>query len=455
MNLKDILAEYIKEFLASKERTLMIDGERYYQVENDVIGSNKEIKLSHGFMANMIDEKVQYLLGKEFTFECEDKGFLEAVKNIMGEDLLYEFQDVAYEASNKGIAWWQVYFNEEGEFKYKLIPSEQCCPIWKGSLHHKELEGMLRVYDVETYTGRERKKDITHVEYYEPDGITYYIYDDGRLLLDSEKYLNVGDGVEKIGHYIKDGEHISFGTVPFVWCKNNRKELPDIKFVKTLIDEYDKSRSDIAQLLEDCRNWIAVIAGYEGDADNDDIMKMIKEKRRVFVDENGNINILTPKIDTEAAESHGKQLKEDINTLGRTISRSSEGFKSLPSGKALKFMYGGIDLKCNIIEHELKRMFRQVIKFLEIALGMNSKSKIEIIFNRDIMINESDVIEDCKKSVGMLSDETVIANHPYVKDVDKEIAKIKKENSKEDDDNKPYKGVFIEKGEGDGEGEEE
>ena len=54
-----------------------------------------------------------------------------------------------------------------------------------------------------------------------------------------------------------------------------------------------------------------------------------------------------------------------------------------------------------------------------------------ITFNRDILINETEAIESCVKSVGILSDETIIEQHPWVDDVQKELERIKKQKEEQ------------------------
>ena len=56
-------------------------------------------------------------------------------------------------------------------------------------------------------------------------------------------------------------------------------------------------------------------------------------------------------------------------------------------------------------------------------------------------INESQAIEDCQKSVGIISTETIVAQHPWVNDSKAELEKIKKEkdNAIEEIEN-TYKG---------------
>ena len=46
---------------------------------------------------------------------------------------------------------------------------------------------------------------------------------------------------------------------------------------------------------------------------------------------------------------------------------------------------------------------------------------MELIFNRDCLINESEAIDNCIKSREILSEETVVLQHPWVKDVKEEL----------------------------------
>lgn len=55
--------------------------------------------------------------------------------------------------------------------------------------------------------------------------------------------------------------------------------------------------------------------------------------------------------------------------------------------------------------------------------------KKAIIFNRDMLLNETEVIDNCTKSVGLLSDETVIANHPWVDDPQAELDRLADQQS--------------------------
>ena len=97
-----------------------------------------------------------------------------------------------------------------------------------------------------------------------------------------------------------------------------------------------------------------------------------------------------------------------------------------PNQMNIQSMYSDIELESNAIETELQAAFEDVIWFLKCHLanthvGDFEDEEYEIIFNRDILISEADVINNIKNSVGILSDETLIAQHPWVDDPDAEM----------------------------------
>ena len=96
--------------------------------------------------------------------------------------------------------------------------------------------------------------------------------------------------------------------------------------------------------------------------------------------------------------------------------------------------HGGFELKeeikkyldANGIESEFLVSLNELTKFVKLWLMLVGKGdftgvKVDFIFNRDIIINESDAIEQCVKSREILSEKTVLENHPWVKNVEEEF----------------------------------
>lgn len=106
-------------------------------------------------------------------------------------------------------------------------------------------------------------------------------------------------------------------------------------------------------------------------------------------------------------------------------------------------MYSDIDLDANAMETELQAAFEDLFWFVNTYLasigeGDYGDEEISVIFNRDILINESEAIDNCAKSAGIISDDTIVAMHPWVDDPAAELERLKKQ--KEEDD--PYRASF-------------
>ena len=401
----------ISDFNVSKTREWMLIGEKYYQVDNDILAhTNARIvdgktvnesyrannQLAHAKYKSQVDEKIAYLLAKPFTYQCEDnqgEWYKKLVMDILGKHFQHQFTKLGYEASNKGIGWLHIYVDEQGAFRTMVIPAEQCIPVWKDA-EHTELETLIRVYAVDVWE-YDIRKSVTNVEVWTADSVAYYRLD-GKLLIWDDALNNDGD-YGPVSHIrtTLDGWR-SWGRIPFVPFKNNQIELPDIKFVKSLIDAYDSGRSEAANYVEDVKNLIFVLKGYGG-ADLDEFMTDLNRNRAIKIDD---------------VEDGG------VDTLG----------------------------------------FEQLLFFVDEYLKLTGKGDfsaidLNIVFNRNMAINEAEQIQNCTNSRGTISDKTILAHHPYVEDVEGELELLK--DQKQEADYEWDKIPVKKAGEGDDEGEEE
>lgn len=447
---EEMIKIYIDEFNISKTRKLMLKGEEYYKVENDILKrkmiryedenpvediTKPNNRLAHGFMKNLIDDKVNYLLSKPYTMNCKNEEYLTKVNDLLGKRFQKMLSKLGVEASNKGISWLHIYVNSKGEFKFMKVPSEQVIPLWVDN-DHEELQALIRYYDVETYIGKKREI-ITKVEYWTNESVTYYVIENGKLILDSEMYLEYENFN---GHFKINNENGGWSKVPFIPFKNNDFELPDLQFVKTLIDNYDLTRSDISNQLEEIKNIIYALKGYGGE-NLSEFMRDLAYYKAVKLEEDGSVDTVESTINIDAAKTHYEALKKDIFDFGQGVDKNSDKLGNSPSGIALKFIYSGLDLKCNALEEWFKWSFQELIyfinKYLEFIGETYSDEEVEIIFNRDIAINESQAITDAQNSKGVISNKTIVANHPWVTDLDEELKQIEKENSTPEEDMLP------------------
>ena len=115
-----------------------------------------------------------------------------------------------------------------------------------------------------------------------------------------------------------------------------------------------------------------------------------------------------------------------------------------PNQMNIQSMYSDIDLDANGMETEFQAAFEELLWFINQdmankGVGDFEQEEITVIFNRDILINESEAITNCQNSVGILSNETIVEQHPWTKDAQTELERLKKEKAEAMSD---YMGAF-------------
>ena len=445
--MEDFIRAEIARFLASKERALMLTGERYYKNDHDIIDRKRQYvdeegkahpepnlannRVPHAFLRALVDQKTGYLLGKPFSFQAESDAYGKALAELMDEDFRRMLKDVGEEAVIKGLAWVQPHYDEEGALRFVRIPSEQVHPLWADNAHTK-LDAVIRVYDVDAYDGAELKT-ITKVEYWDASGVKHYELSAQGLIPD----VSQGDGGEAYHMADTKGRPMNWERLPFVCFKYNKYEIPLIKYVKGLIDDYDARTSDDANNLEDLPNSVLVIQNYDG-ANLGEFRRNLALYRAVKVSGDGGVSALTVPVEMEAVARHLERTRRDIYAFGRGVDPLSDNTGNA-SGVALKFLYAHLDVDCNIMESEFSASLKALLWFYTTHLantggGDFAREKVEFAFNRDIIISETDAIQGVKDSVGILSEETVLSMHPAVSDVQEELRRKKKEAEEQSED---------------------
>jgi len=430
---KEIL-DAVKGFLCSQKREEMLCGERYYEGQNDiltrkrmVIGESGELtedknlsnnRIAHGFFKKLVDQKAEYLFGREFTVSAEKADFSEHLQRIFDADFKNRLKNLCKEAVVKGVAWLQVYF-ENGEIRFKKIPSEEVIPIWADN-EKNTLEALIRVYGV-----MRSKKSVNAVEYWDLSGVRYYILDNGRLYNDAKR--------ENSTHITLDGVGYNFKKIPFIPFKYNEEEISLIRYTKSLIDDYDLLKSDDSNTICDVPNSILVVKNYDGQGLGE-FRKNLSRYKAVKVTDDGGLDIKSSNISTDMVERHLALDRKDLYEAGRGVDTQTEDF-STSSGVALKFLYADLDLDANGIESEFLVSLKAVTEFIKVWLYIAEKGdfagdEVTFTFNRDIIVNESSAIEECVKSKEILSEKTILENHPWVRDVETEIARKGEENGR-------------------------
>lgn len=445
-----VVAE-INRFRRSKRYLDMIAGEDYYQGKQDIrfkrrtaIGENGKLTVLDNLPNNkivdnqykkMVDQKTQYLVGQPFLIQSENQQFVDALKPYLQTKKFFKFlKAVAKDSVNCGIGWVYPHYNEDGEYVITRFKPHEIIPMWSDA-EHTILDCAIRIYEVIVYEGIEEK--VAHkVEIFNPDGIYYFELKDENLIAEDPFYQPYFTVIGEDG----TAHGFNWDKIPLIPFRCNEEELPLITRCKSMQDGLNKIESQWQdQMEEDPRNTIMVLVNYDGQNLGEfrqNLAQYGAVKVRSMDGNHGDVKTLQIQVNAENYKAIIEQFKKAIieNCMGYDAKDDRVG--SNANEMNLKSMYSDIELDANAMETEFQAAFEELIWFLNCHLvnthvGDFENEEYDIIFNRDIMISEADVINNIKNSVGILSDETLVAQHPWVDDPDEEMKRLKKQKEEE------------------------
>lgn len=451
----NIIVNRINNFESSKKRQDMIIGENYYEGKHDIlsrkrtaIGANGELtevenlpnnKIVDNQYKKMVSQKVNYLLGRPITVQSDNDIYAKNIKSIFNKKFQRILKSIGEDSLNCGIGWLFLYYNKSGELSFKRIKPYEIIPGWSDS-EHNDLDYAIRIYNVSIYDGKQ-EKTVEKVEIYNDKGIFYFELL-GSKLNPCEPYF------ENYFTVVTDKEEQGFNwiKIPLIPFKYNNKEIPLINMVKSLQDGLNTIESNFQNRMEeDTRNTILVLVNYDGE-NLGEFRKNLAQygavKVRNIDGAGGDVKTLQVEVNSENYKSILEIFKKAIIENAMGYDAKDDRMQGTPNQMNIKSMYSDIDLDTSNMETEYQASFEELLWFINAHLENTGKGNFEnedvdIIFNRNMVISETELIDNCTKSVGLLSDETIIARHPWIDDVQAEMERIKKE--KEEDFNDAFK----------------
>ena len=452
-------AAEIDEWKRSRRRKEQIIGDAYYEGYHDILTRKRTIigedgklqevdnlpnnRLVDNQFALMVDQKTNYLVGKPFSLTCKNKTYSEFLNKVFDKRFKRLLKYVCEDALKGGIGWLYPYYGDDGKLAFKHFPAYDILPFWADD-DHTILDCAIRYYTQEVWNGYQKEK-VEKVEIFKADGIYRYIYQNDMLIADveageHENYFMVEEeGQEPKG--------FNWTRIPLVPFKYNKQEIPLIRRVKTLQDGINTMISDFENnMQEDARNTILILNNYDGE-NLGEFRRNLATFGAVKVRDDGGVETLTVEINAENFNSILKLFKDKLIENARGYNAKDDRMGNNPNQMNIQSMYSDIDLDANGMETEFQAAFDDLLWFINqdfanTGRGDFEEEEITIVFNRDMPVNESEAIENCGKSVGILSNETIVAQHPWTTDVELELERIKKEKEEAMEQAQEYAGAF-------------
>lgn len=454
MSDQEFLEKEIARWKYSPQRIMQIKGHLYYDNEHDILARRRTMigdggklqvvenvpnnRLIDNQYAKMVNQKTNYLLGKPFVIEGDNRQYIELLQQVFNKPFMKTLKNGGKAALNSGIAWLYPYYTDNGAFSFRLFPGYEILPFWKDS-EHTILDFAVRLYPVESYEGT-TLTIIEKVEVYDLKGVHKFILDGETLVPD----VSMGNGLFDIPYVsIIDGQGMATGMnwekIPLIPLKYNEQEIPLIKKVKTLQDGINIMLSDFENnMQEDARNTILILKNYDGQ-DLGEFRRNLATygavKVRCSGDTNGGVETLEITVNADNYKVILELFKKALIENAMGYDAKDDRLSGNPNQMNIQSMYSDIDLDANDMETELQASFEEILWFVNAHLfnmgqGDFAGENINIIFNRDMLMDEGAIISNIRNSEGILSNQTLVAQHPWVKDVEDEMQKIEEEKQK-------------------------
>jgi len=463
---------FIKNEISKHKKSLkyehMVQGVAYYNEQHKILDSKENVidiggqshtilhksnfKPVHDFHTLFVDHKKDYLVGNSLIITFDDQ-VVDTDKNVvidlLGANFTENIQELVLGTSNKSEEWGHYFVDTNGLFNWVVIPAEQVIAFYDGKFD-KFLSAVLRYYtEVVTNieTGKEQK--INRVEWWTPEDVTYYkSTGNGTYAKDPDYEVNPRPHVIK-GDFLENeekkelqaDEKFSFGSVPFIPLYNNTARKTDLQPIKSLIDLYDKLIATGANTIVDLQEAIWEVKGYEG-SDIKELTKKLKQFKVVNLASDQGSGIQGHQLDIpwDARKDLLEKTRKAIYEQGRAVNTSSDEFKNDPSGAALRAMYNPLEIKTNALQSNIITFVGRLLvagnkfskEFLNVEIPLD---KIKIMLDKSMLMSNKENAEIAKDSKGVISDKTIVENHPWVSDPDEELNRLEEQRKKQREEN--------------------
>ena len=361
-------------------------------------------KIANAYASYITDTLVGYFIGEPISYTSNDDVLLQDLSMVFEyNDEADENAELAKNASIYGVAYEMLYL-EDKMIRFKSLDPKEIIPIFDKTVE-QNLMAVIRYYDdYDVVTD----KTYTLVEVIDNTMVRRYKMDNSFLLL------------EEYPHF--------FGMVPVAIYKNNEEERGDFEAVISLIDAYDKMESDT---LNDFEYFVdAYLALYGFTADPEDVAQM-KENRILLMDEGTSAEWLIKQTSDTYVENMKNRLDADIHKFAKCPNMADKEFASNASGVAIKFKLLGTENLVSIKERKFKRGLQQRLELMSMINSVLREGfdwrGIDIIFTRNVPSNDTDIANMVNTLKDIVSEETLLAQIPFVEDVQDELKRLKEE----------------------------
>lgn len=411
-----VIADGLREYMSVRQnqphKKFAKVAERYYRGEHDILKSKvytlddknqviedslaTNIQITHPFFMEQVDQKVQHILSKGVHFNAENERLQELLDDYMDEDFDLFLDEIVEGASVKGVEFAYVRTNERDEIKFQVSDYLNTDSIMNDL---GQVVAVVRTYTKYIDDDNGQPRPVVFAEVYDEKEVKFFVEKDNKFVLNEAEEINPRPHVVALDPETGELLKRDYGRIPFYRLANNRKELSDLKPIKSLIDDYDRNASYLSNDLEDFGSPIFIVRNAQGET-TENIKKQLKLRKMIKTQDLPNSNnkqgleVVSHQIPIEARRTKLEIDKEMIYKFGMAFDSSQTEGSNL-TNVAIQSRYSLLDLKCNKIEPRIRGLIRWALEVILDDIERKHGERydvreIEVILERDTLTNEND-----------------------------------------------------------------
>lgn len=400
---------YYKHKPTTTSISMEIDG----KLVDKKVSSNK---LYINYFKMLVNQKIDYLMSKPITFSEDIK-----VPNFTPLQLQDILEQGSLNASLDSATWLHLFINEQKQLDWMYIFDAEIIELKQ----LKHTYAIIRYYNI-----KKDDKKLVKVEIWTQNVVTTFIFDGTNI----ESVSNI----TTLPHFVAEKEYQgtvettiagSFGFIPFIQLYNNKAHESDIEDVESLISVYNSISNGYIENIEEFQEALMLLKGVNYDDEElKSTMNKIKKYKAVGLPDGTDIQTLKVEIPVEARRVILSLIEENIYNLGRGFNPNQIGDGNI-TNVVIQSRYANLDNKANDTEKQLQLFYERLMTAVNTYYNIKTLPG-QAVFNRTQIINESQKIEDCVNSKGIISDETIRKNHPWNNDDEVEQARLASEKER-------------------------
>lgn len=359
-------------------------------------------KIVCNFIKNIVDTYQGYMLGIPVSYSSNEPNFDKLQEILNYNDVQSEDSELLRDGLIFGRAAEICYIDEDAKLRFKTIDPREIIPIYTNDLGN-ELLYVIRIYKDETL------KEDYWVELYSKE---------------SKKLYKSGPGFNSF-NLIEEVVN-PFGDIPFSIFSLNSEEEGISDTVFDLQNSYNSLLSDSIDDWDAFVDAMLVLKGVQADEES---LKAMKESRCILLDNDADAQYLVKNTSTTEIEHLLDTVETKIREMSACPNFSNESFAT-SSGIAIKYRMMAMENKTAAIVNNLRKALQRRLELLagiEQLITEEVWRDVNIIFRRNIPVDEAALVSEVNQLRGLIPDETLISLLPFVNDAQEELDKLKKQ----------------------------